>query len=207
MQYQLTQGFFSSIMAQCEVLIEDKRRDLADCLMKYVPIFLSYPQSKINDAFLEEHYREIRKFIKADKKAIQFCHITLTTMLTEIPVTVRLLATEVLLYLNQKAHTTFPLDSKPATRLIWARSNDGYELPEFKFVIDRKVKQWSGTSMAKFLRPATLFNATHFETYLNEQEYNGADTKAEQQARKSALKNTANAVSAAQQIDWGVDKE
>ena len=36
-------------------------------------------------------------------------------------------------------------------------------------MIDKKFKSWSGTEMAKFLRPETLFG-TKFASYLNELE-------------------------------------
>lgn len=37
-------------------------------------------------------------------------------------------------------------------------------------VIEFKVGQWQGTTMDKYLRPETLFNATKFEAYLHESE-------------------------------------
>ena len=37
-----------------------------------------------------------------------------------------------------------------------------------KKVVDIKCNQWLGTDAAKYLRPETLFNATKFESYINE---------------------------------------
>ncbi|TKI51343.1 hypothetical protein FC752_22060 [Lysinibacillus varians] len=52
-----------------------------------------------------------------------------------------------------------------------ARLKDGYTLEHFKCVIDTKVKQWlHNPDMNKYLRPDTLFNATKFESYLNEKQ-------------------------------------
>lgn len=79
---------------------------------------------------------------------------------------------EVLDYLNEKAKSSFTLKNKKTKELIIARFNDGYKLPDFKLVIDRKVKQWLNTDQAKYIRPITLFAQSKFETYLNEVEKN-----------------------------------
>lgn len=50
-----------------------------------------------------------------------------------------------------------------------ARYSEGRTQNDFKTVIDKKVDQWrSDETMAKYLRPETLFNRTKFESYLNE---------------------------------------
>ena len=74
---------------------------------------------------------------------------------------------EAITYLNVKAGKQFK-NSKASTKHLLARIKDGYTLEDFKAVIDRKVDEWSGTKMDKFLRPATLFNAEKFEAYMNE---------------------------------------
>lgn len=49
-----------------------------------------------------------------------------------------------------------------------ARVNEGFNLEDFKKVIDTKVKSWKGDNkMSAFLRPNTLFG-NKFESYLNE---------------------------------------
>ena len=48
-----------------------------------------------------------------------------------------------------------------------ARLKD-YSINEVKQVIDYKAKEWMGGDMQKYLRPQTLFNATKFESYLND---------------------------------------
>ena len=48
-----------------------------------------------------------------------------------------------------------------------ARLNEGYSLDDFKQVIEKKVNEWKGTEMEKYLRPETLFG-TKFENYLNQ---------------------------------------
>ncbi|CAM3081733.1 phage conserved hypothetical protein, C-terminal domain-containing protein [Lactobacillus bombicola] len=75
---------------------------------------------------------------------------------------------EVIDYLNEKAGTKYKSTSKATQRLINARVNDGFNIPDFKKVIDTKCAQWRGDKkMAKYLRPETLFG-TKFEGYLNE---------------------------------------
>lgn len=72
-------------------------------------------------------------------------------------------------YLNDKANKQFKVSSKATSRLVKGRLRDGYELEDFKKVIDTKVKVWVDDShWQTYLRPSTLFNATNFENYLEE---------------------------------------
>lgn len=70
-------------------------------------------------------------------------------------------------YLNEKAGTKYKPTTKATQRLINARLNEGFTEADFKTVIDKKVAEWRGTDMAKYLRPETLFG-TKFEAYLNQ---------------------------------------
>ena len=54
------------------------------------------------------------------------------------------------------------------TKLVDARFNEGYSVDDFKTVIDKKVNEWQGTDMSKFIRPQTLFG-TKFDGYLNQE--------------------------------------
>ena len=72
-------------------------------------------------------------------------------------------------YLNQKAGTHYRYSSADTKKHIKARLNDGYTLDDFKAVINKKVSEWKGTEMEKYLRPATLFGSK-FESYLNQKE-------------------------------------
>ena len=72
-------------------------------------------------------------------------------------------------YLNTKADTHYRFTSSDTKMHIKARCDEGYGIDDFKTVIDKKVKEWKGTEMEKFLRPATLFG-TKFEAYLNQRE-------------------------------------
>lgn len=75
---------------------------------------------------------------------------------------------EIVDYLNEKAGKKFKVNDKTKAH-INARVNDGYTLPDFRAVIEKKVAEWRGTEMDKFLRPETLFG-TKFEGYLNQNE-------------------------------------
>lgn len=75
---------------------------------------------------------------------------------------------EIIDYLNEKADRQFKSTTKKTQSLIKARFNDGWEVEDFKTVIDKKTKEWLGDSkMENYLRPETLFG-TKFESYLNQ---------------------------------------
>jgi len=71
-------------------------------------------------------------------------------------------------YLNEKAGKKYQPSTDKTITLINARLKEGYDLEDFKRVIDVKVSSWKNTDMEKYLRPATLFNGEKFEGYLNE---------------------------------------
>ena len=79
-------------------------------------------------------------------------------------------------YLNSATSSNYRYQSKATQRLIKARLNDGFTVADFKEVIDKKVKEWKGTEMEKYLRPETLFG-TKFESYLNQKEVVAKQTK------------------------------
>ena len=75
---------------------------------------------------------------------------------------------EVIAYLNEKANTKYRV-IEAHKKHIKARVSEGYSLPDFKTVIDKKVAEWAGTEQQKYLRPETLFG-NKFDGYLNQQE-------------------------------------
>lgn len=79
-------------------------------------------------------------------------------------------ASKVIEYLNTKANKRFR--ATPGNlKFINGRIKDGFELDDFKKVIDSKVSQWLNDSkMNEYLRPKTLFNTENFESYLNSAE-------------------------------------
>lgn len=75
---------------------------------------------------------------------------------------------EIIEYLNEKAGTNFRHTGKKNKDLIKARFNEGYDLKDFKTVIDKKTKQWlNDTKMSVYLRPETLFS-NKFDNYMGE---------------------------------------
>lgn len=73
---------------------------------------------------------------------------------------------EIIGYLNEKAKTNYKPFTQSTKRFINARLKEGYTIDDFKTVIDKKTKEWLGTSFEQYLRPETLFG-TKFEGYLN----------------------------------------
>ncbi|WP_269049444.1 conserved phage C-terminal domain-containing protein [Sporosarcina sp. G11-34] len=72
-------------------------------------------------------------------------------------------------YLNEKTSKQFKASSKATERLVKGRIHEGYKLGDFKKIIDLKAREWlNDLHWQKYLRPSTLFNATHFENYLLE---------------------------------------
>lgn len=74
---------------------------------------------------------------------------------------------EIIDYLNSKTGKNYRANIQKNKALIKARWSEGYQLDDFKQVIDNMVKSWSGTEYAKYLRPETLFG-TKFDGYLNQ---------------------------------------
>lgn len=105
-------------------------------------------------------------------------------------------------YLNSQAGTTFTSKNKKAIQLVSARVKEGYTFVDFKIVIDKKCKQWLGTEQAVYLRPITLFNATKFETYLNESEIIKTN---KENGKRTKLDKIKSEITEATQPDWGLD--
>ena len=75
---------------------------------------------------------------------------------------------EVLNYLNSTVGGNFRMvDSN--LKLIRGRFREGYTREDFERVINQKFSEWrDDPKMAKYLRPATLFNAEKFNSYAGE---------------------------------------
>jgi len=75
---------------------------------------------------------------------------------------------EIINYLNLKTGKNYKHTTVPSITSIKARLNEGFQLKDFKTVIDNKTSAWrNDTEMVKYLRPQTLFGGK-FEAYLNE---------------------------------------
>lgn len=74
---------------------------------------------------------------------------------------------EIISYLNDIAGTDYDSSLQVYSELISERLNEGYQVEDFKRVVDCKCKEWQGSSkMNRWLRPETLFAASHFSNYL-----------------------------------------
>ena len=81
-----------------------------------------------------------------------------------------LLVEEILKDLNEKTGKNFRPKTKAYQTIINARISEGYSKEDFIKVNTLKVKEWKNNSkFSKFLRPATLYCAKHFDSYLNSQ--------------------------------------
>lgn len=86
-------------------------------------------------------------------------------------------------YLNQVTKSNYKfVDSN--INLVKPRIKEGYSIDDFKTVIDKKTNEWSNTDMAKYLRPQTLFNATKFESYLNQPDAKDASYYTKQKGQR-----------------------
>jgi len=105
---------------------------------------------------------------------------------------------EIIDYLNQSTGKQFKPKSKSAQRHISARLKEGYNVDDFKKVIDVKSVKWMGTSMEQFMRPETLFGSK-FDGYLNESGI--------QNEQQSKFVTTQRAVDEAKQFDFFGNKD
>lgn len=74
----------------------------------------------------------------------------------------------ILAFLNEKAQKRFPT-TKANLDFIAGRLQEGATVADCRQVIAMKVREWAGdVENRKYLRPATLFNATKFSQYVGE---------------------------------------
>jgi len=78
------------------------------------------------------------------------------------------IVSEVIDYLNTKANTSFKATTKETMQFVLARQKvDGWELEDFKLVIDFKVNDWGKDDrMKQYICPSTLFRASNAEKYM-----------------------------------------
>ena len=73
---------------------------------------------------------------------------------------------EVITYLNQVTKKNFNKDTASHHKYIKARLKEGYDLKDFKHVINVMSATWMGTDYERYLQPQTLFG-NKFDSYLN----------------------------------------
>ena len=69
-------------------------------------------------------------------------------------------------YLNTKAGTKYRSTTESTRKAIASRLLEGFTCEDFYTVINKKVSEWRGSDMEKYLCPSTLFGLK-FENYLN----------------------------------------
>ena len=78
---------------------------------------------------------------------------------------------QIIAHLNSVTGLSYRTSSKETKALIRSRIIDGFQVEDFKKVHIIKTKKWlADPKMRIYLRPSTLYRASHFESYL--QEYN-----------------------------------
>jgi uncharacterized phage protein (TIGR02220 family) len=76
-------------------------------------------------------------------------------------------AKEILNFLNEKSEVLHP-ETSYNLNLIVDRLKAGATSAEFHHVIARKIRDWKGKEMAKYLTPYTLFREEKFNQYRSE---------------------------------------
>jgi len=102
------------------------------------------------------------------------CEDTKDCEIAEESVTVdntEIIIDECITYLNVVANRGFKPKTESIRKFIRARIRDGYELDDFKRVIDNQWVRWKDTDMAEYMRPSTLFCAEKFPNYINAPDY------------------------------------
>lgn len=95
-------------------------------------------------------------------------------------------AEDIVSHLNSVTGSSYRSTTSKTRKLIAARLAEGFTVDDFKTVITKKAEEWTGTDMAQYLRPETLFG-TKFEGYLNQPERNNSRSnlsRAEQERRE-----------------------
>ena len=100
-------------------------------------------------------------------------------------------ADRVIDYLNTVSNRNYS-NAESNRRLIRARLKD-YSEAQLCLVIDRKWSEWRGTEVEKYFRPSTLFNATKFESYVNEKVTRNGSRSGSKQAQSFAEKQRGQA--------------
>lgn len=98
---------------------------------------------------------------------------------------------EVIDHLNKQSGKRYSPKSSQTKKLINARIKEGYNITDFKKVIDIKCTNWLNSPMEAYLRPETLFS-NKFEGYVNE----------ELKVIKDKVDKVNDTISQAKQFDW-----
>lgn len=98
-------------------------------------------------------------------------------------------------YLNEVTESDFSPQYPATVNALTELMKLGYNLTDFKKVIDKKYKDWKGTKFQTYVRPSTLFGK-NFENYLNEQ-----------RVTKNSIEQLKSSVHKAKQANWRLDSK
>lgn len=77
-------------------------------------------------------------------------------------------AGQIIDHLNKKAGTNYKVSSRATVEMIKARLDEKWTVEDFFRAIDNMTEAWKGDpKMENYLRPATLFQRSKFESYVN----------------------------------------
>lgn len=85
-----------------------------------------------------------------------------------VEVTISEQIAQIIADLNEKTGKRYKPSIHSTIRILTARLKDGYTFEEFQHVHEVKCEEWLGTEYSRFLRPATLYQDSKFEAYLNQ---------------------------------------
>ena len=131
-------------------------------------ILLEEEKGKAQTLFQKE-IEELKKEYEALPKIdTQEAYEKLKQIDAEIKASKLKIVSEVIDYLNTKANTSFKATTKETMQFVLARQKvDGWELEDFKLVIDFKVNDWGKDDrMKQYICPSTLFRASNAEKYM-----------------------------------------
>lgn len=98
-------------------------------------------------------------------------------------------------YLNEVTQSDYSPKYPATVNALTELMKLGYNLTDFKKVIDKKYKDWKGTKFQTYVRPSTLFGK-NFENYLNEQ-----------RVTKNPIEQLKSSVNKAKQANWRLDSK
>ena len=144
-------------------LTDDERQELMFCLTENGHGFsIDWVAESINKRRAYSESRRKNREGKPKKNGKKICETYVKHMENENEIE------NVIGYLNEYAGKNFK-KTDSTSRMINARLNEGFTVDEIKSVIRLKTDQWKNDpKMKAYIRPETLFNATKFQSYINE---------------------------------------
>ena len=73
-----------------------------------------------------------------------------------------------MLDLNEKTGKRYRSDNKETRKLISGRLKENYKIEDFYHIHQVKSDEWLNTEWEQYLRPATLYQKSKFDSYRNQ---------------------------------------